>query len=292
MSDRTNQTLEASSNHNNGTDKGTEAPNHVKFMTDANGQVHPANNPNSKEKSAIASSAMVGAGIIPGLKLASQAADAIKEQVVHPQPAAPAQHSGGFSGFLNSFDSNAAQLFSSTAKVTEDLASGAYNEVKNHPAQVLEAAGKGLGITILGAAAVTGAAMIAPEAAVAVGVAEVAVAVGTGLYAGFQLGDHLPGWSQDAKVVSNAQRYSPKAVAAAHQDLKNVGADSALIAGGMTGALVAAPMATLAATDAIDFYGAASYTEPPTVLDVMKNAVTSGRYQPEIINGVTVLMPR
>jgi hypothetical protein len=289
MSDRTNQALEASSNHNNSTDKGTEASNHVKFMTDANGQVHPANNINSKEKSAIASSAMVGAGVIPALKFANQATTAIKEQVVHPQPAAPAQHVDGFSGFLNSFDSNAAHLFSSTAKVTEDLASGAFNEVKNHPAQVLEAAGMGLGITVLAAAAVTGAALIAPEAAVAVGVGEAAIAAGTGIYAGFQFADHMAGWSQDAKVVSNAHRYSPKAVAAAHQDLKNVGADSALIASGFTGALIAAPMATLAAYDAFD---ATSYAETPTVLGVMKNAVTSGRYQPQIINGVTVLMPR
>jgi hypothetical protein len=299
MLDSTNKAPEANSQ------KGTEAPapNHSdSSITDAKSNL--SNLSHAKEQMAMESTTMVGQGVIPALRIND--------------PSADASFSAG--GFLHLLESSASKYL--PTKAIDDVASGAHDEVVNHPGQCLEAAAKGAGITLLAAGVLAGAALIAPEAATAAIVVGSGLAIAAGAEAAVQLAEHVGGWSQDAKVVSNAQDYSPEKVAAANQDLKNVGANSAVIGSGVLGAAVAAPLATLGATSALDLASSmsanggtvsdvlsravqngsyqvqdvngASVFMPRTltVMDSLNNAVASGRYEPQLVNGITVLMPK
>jgi hypothetical protein len=251
--------------------KGAEAPpsNHLgSSMMDA----RPSDLSQAKAQMATESTALVGQGVIPPFRINDPSAD-VKEQT--PQ-------SGGI---MSSLENDASKYL----PAMKDVAKGAYDEVVDHPGQCLEAAAKGAGIALLAVGAVAGAAALAPEIATGALIAGGALAVAGGLDAAYQLSQHAGGWSQDASVVDNAQNYSADKVAAANKDLQRVGADSALIGSGIIGSAVAAPLGALGATSAMDAVSTSAASG--TVTDSLNAAIASGRYQPQIINGMTVLMP-
>jgi hypothetical protein len=283
MTDRANATTDVASHK-------ADAPHHLQSLTYTDAQGNTFTSEQSKEKLSKASTAMVRAGVIPPLNVSD-----------HKAPSTPAPKPQGFFGAIESGATNfwnaAAKDTQVAADVTKDLAIGAYHEATEHPGQLLESGAKGLGTALLATAAVAGAAALAPEAGLAAtAILGVGAAIGI-TYEGIQFAKHLGGWSQDAETISNPECFSSNAVAAAHADLQGVGRESALIGTGIMGAMIAAPMAAMEVGDAVEGTAAnralaSAASKQSSVLDIMKGAVTSGRYAPQIINGVTVLMPR
>jgi hypothetical protein len=137
--------------------------------------------------------------------------------------------------FQSDFDS-AKSVFHEAAPVGKDIATGAYDEVKDNPGKVAGELAKGIAYGAVGVAAIAG----LPELAVAGAVAGVAVGANA-LY------DHAGGVMHDAGVVAHADQYSQKEVADAHIGLQSVGASGidgaadavgALVGGGLVAPLV------------------------------------------------------
>jgi hypothetical protein len=183
-------------------------------------------------------------------------------------------------------------FISTTGAATKDVAIGAYDEATQHPLDLAEGLIKGAGTALLAGAVITGAALIAPEAAVAATVGLGALAIGGLGYEAYKFSTHLGQWSRDAKVISNPNCFASNEVAEAHKDLQGVGAKAAIVGSEVIGALAAAPMATMAAGDAFDDLAASRAGSASTAYDVMQGALTSGRYVEQNFNGLTVLMPR
>lgn len=132
--------------------------------------------------------------------------------------------------------------------VAKDLGEGAWNQITEHPGQVLENAAIGAAVGI-GATALVAA--TAPEVGVGLAVAGIG-------YAGYQLFEHVGSWLHDATVVDNQKDYSANEVAQAHQGLQDVGAGAVDVAAGVGGA-VAGSYATGAIVGA--FKGAPSVND-------------------------------
>lgn len=124
-------------------------------------------------------------------------------------------------------DNPVADFFHDVGTVASDVGKGMFNEVTQHPLEVLEAGAVGLGI---GIAATAAAVFLAPE------VITVGVVVGAA-YGISQLVEHVPGFVHDALVVSNAEDYSAAEVAQAHSNIENVGKGTTLILAGTAGGL-------------------------------------------------------
>lgn len=110
--------------------------------------------------------------------------------------------------------------------VAKEIASGALDEVVNHPGRVL-------GNVAIGAAVGVGAALVAPEVAVG------AALVGAG-YAAYEVYQNASDWWNSAKVVADPTGKSEAEQKQAKETLNNIGGGAAdIVAGGLGGATAA-----------------------------------------------------
>ena len=252
------------------------------------------------EKTAADSAKMVASGTIPALHISG--AETAKPATPAEASNTPKPSESHSQGMLGSFESGAMNFFSGAGKVTKDLAAGAWNEVTQHPLQVAEKFGEGAAIGLVATAALVGAAAIAPEALLAVGVGEAAIGIGGLAIGAWKASTHAAGLAHDAHVVSNENNYSKEQVATAHGDLRHVGAETALVTAGVAGAL-AVPFAAGAlesvaggadramfASDTSGFQSGGSGED--TVTGILGRAVQSGQYEVRDVKGVSVLFPR
>jgi hypothetical protein len=146
--------------------------------------------------------------------------------------------------------------YSGALAVTKDLAKGAYDEVTEHPGHVLESAATGLAIGVgFGVAAV-----LAPEAAAAIGVGAI---VGGIAYGGYELYEHGGALLHDTKVVASQKDYSQPEVSQAHLALQHDGAVATDVAAGAISAQAGAVAGGLVADEIADATtGATAYTTP------------------------------
>ncbi len=212
-----------------------------------------------RANNAADSAALVTLATLPDLKIDG-----------HDSGSTPETHESGFDHFMHNAET-----------IASDLGTGAWNEIKDHPDHVVEAAVVGLaaGLAITAVAAVT-----API------VGTVALVAGATIGA-IELGTHIGGWIHDADVVTNTGNFSASEVAQAHSDLQNVGGGATLVAAGALGGLAAGPIASTAG-DVISSTSAASASaDDASVSSILGNAVRSGQYQVTDVNGVSVLTP-
>jgi hypothetical protein len=122
--------------------------------------------------------------------------------------------------------------------VFKELGTGAWNEITQHPGQVIESAGIGLGIGVL-------ATLAAPE----VGVAALGAGIGYGAY---ELYKHAGGWIDAAKTVADSKDHSAAQVAQANTELQGVGAGGVLLGAGIVGGIAGSDIAGIAAPSIVD----------------------------------------
>ncbi|MBU6452812.1 MAG: hypothetical protein KGS72_13580 [Cyanobacteria bacterium REEB67] len=113
--------------------------------------------------------------------------------------------------------------YSGAIAVTEDLAKGAYHELKDHPLRVAESFAIGAGAAAL-------ATVVAPEVAIAATVA------GLG-YGAYQIGKNAGTWIKSAEAVASPDGHSAEEMAKAHKSLEGVGAGATDLAAGVAGGL-------------------------------------------------------
>ncbi len=111
--------------------------------------------------------------------------------------------------------------YSGALSVGEDLASGAKEEVVDHPGRVLESAA-------IGVATGVAVGLLAPEVVVAAG------AVGMA-YAGYKLYENAGNWINDAKVVAAPQDHSAAEQSQAKSNLQSLGGGMVDVAAGFAG---------------------------------------------------------
>lgn len=110
--------------------------------------------------------------------------------------------------------------------VAKEIASGAMDEVVNHPGRVL-------GNVAIGAAVGVGAALVAPEVAIG------AAVVGAG-YAAYEVYQNASDWWNSAKIVADPTGKSAAEQKQAKETLNNLGgAATDIVAGGIGGATAA-----------------------------------------------------
>ncbi len=214
-----------------------------------------------RANSAADSAALVTLSTLPDLKISGHDSDS---------NGTSDSHESGFDHFMHNAET-----------IASDLGTGAWNEIKDHPDHVIEAAAVGLaaGLAITAVAAVT-----API--VGIGALAVGAIIGS-----VELATHIGGWIHDADVVTNTGTFSAAEVTQAHTDLQNVGGGATLVAAGALGGMAAGPVAS-AAGDVISSMSAASASaDDASVSSILGNAVRSGQYQVTDVNGVSVLTP-
>lgn len=132
--------------------------------------------------------------------------------------------------------------YTGTLNVAEDLAKGAYHELKDHPLHVAES-------FVVGAATTAVLGAVAPEIAAA-------AIVGGLAYGGYQVYQHAGKWLHSAEAVYNPSGHSTAEMAEAHKTVQDFGAGAtdvaAAVAGGITERYVATAIndALASATDA------------------------------------------
>ncbi len=154
--------------------------------------------------------------------------------------------------------------------VLNDLYDGAVKRIENDGWAVVGEAALGAGVTIgLAAVATTAAGPYVLGAA----------ALGSGLYTGWEIGEHHQKWLHDLEVVYNPEGHTIKELKAAHDGVRGLGAGSVDIAAGVGGSLVggvvadaAAPMIKGAVSSMVDAVNPAA----DTAVSVNPAAVNAG----------------
>lgn len=160
-------------------------------------------------------------------------------------------------------------FFHDTAMVASDVLAGAWNELTQHPIEVIEAGATGLAT---GLAITAAALLVAPELAVAAAIAGVG-------YGAYQLGEHIPGWIHDADIVNNVENFSAAEVAQAHTDLQDFGKGTTLLMAGVLGGLPSGAVFSAAEGAVNDLVLANSLLKseiPGIANDVVQSATTTG----------------
>lgn len=108
---------------------------------------------------------------------------------------------------------------------------GMIDEVINHPLRVIGNAVVGVAIGAVAAVAIPAMGVVGAGLAIAAGAT-------AGLYGAYQLVTHADDWLEDGEVIANADQHSAEEVAAARENLIDVGHGATDFAAGMAGGFV------------------------------------------------------